>query len=69
MSDGPKDRYAAPACDHFYTDTAEPWVLVVPTTLRYRIDDLDTGENVLTWTTVTPASTATILSFDEGDIY
>ena len=43
-----------------YTDTAEPWTLVVPTTLRYRIDDLDTGCNVLDWTTVTPASTATI---------
>lgn len=43
-----------------YTDTSEPWVLVAPTTLRYRIDDLDTRENIVPWTTVTPASSATI---------
>jgi hypothetical protein len=43
-----------------YTDTAEPWVLVTPTTLRYRIDDIETGEVIADWTTVTPASTSTV---------
>ena len=43
-----------------YTDSSEPWVLVAPTTLRYRVDSPDTGANVVAWTTLTPASSATI---------
>ncbi len=43
-----------------YTDTSEPWVLTTPTTLRYRIDDPDTGEAVLTWTTLTPDDETTL---------
>lgn len=34
--------------------------LVVPTTLRYRIDCLTTGRTVRDWTTLTPASTVAI---------
>ena len=51
---------AVPFAIRVHTDTTEPWVLVVPTTLRYRVDDLTTGASVLPWTTVSPASTATI---------
>jgi hypothetical protein len=51
---------AVPFAVKVYTDTAEPWVLVVPTTLRYRIDDPEYGNEILAWTTVTPASSATI---------
>ena len=43
-----------------WTDTSEPWVLVVPTTLRYRVDNPETGAQILDWTTATPASSATI---------
>ena len=43
-----------------YTDTAEPWVLVTPTTLRYRVDNPEFDTEILAWTTVTPASSATI---------
>ena len=31
-----------------------------PTTIHYRIDNLSTGDNLLDWTTVSPASSATI---------
>lgn len=43
-----------------WTDTSEPWVAVVPTTLRYRVDDPETGCEILGWTTATPASSSTI---------
>lgn len=43
-----------------WTDTTEPWVAATPTTLRYRIDDPEYGTEILGWTAVTPASTATI---------
>lgn len=51
---------AVPFAVKVYTDTTEPWVLVVPTTLRYRLDDPETGAELLAWTTVSPASSATI---------
>ena len=31
-----------------------------PTTIDYRIDNLSTGDNILDWATVTPASSVTI---------
>lgn len=43
-----------------YTDTSEPWVLVAPTTLRYRVDDPEAGCTIVDWTTISPASSATI---------
>jgi hypothetical protein len=43
-----------------YTDTSEPWVLVAPTTLRYRVENPETGAEIVGWTTVSPASSATI---------
>jgi len=42
-------------------DASSPPALVVPATLRYRVDNLRTGYNVTAWTDVTPASTATIV--------
>jgi hypothetical protein len=51
---------AIPFAVKVYTDTSEPWALVTPTTLRYRIDDPETGCNILGWTTIPPASTATV---------
>ena len=51
---------AVPFSVSVYTDTTEPWGLVAPTTLRYRIDDPECGTEIAGWTTVTPASTATI---------
>jgi hypothetical protein len=51
---------AIPFAVKVYTDTSEPWVLVTPTTLRYRIDDPEYGDEIVGWTTVTPASSATI---------
>jgi hypothetical protein len=43
-----------------YTDTSEPWVLVVPTTLRYRVENPETGAEIVGWTTVTPDDETTI---------
>lgn len=51
---------AVPFAVKVYTDTTEPWALVVPTTLRYRIDDPEYGTEIAGWTTVTPASSAAI---------
>lgn len=54
------DGQAVPFIARVFTDTVEPWVLVIPTTLRYRIDDPERRCTILDWTTVTPANTATI---------
>lgn len=43
-----------------YDDSTEPWVLTTPTSLRYRVDDPEFSTVLLDWTTVTPASSATI---------
>ena len=51
---------AVPFAVKVYTDTTEPWVLVIPTTLRYRLDDPEYGTEIAGWTTVTPASSTTI---------
>lgn len=44
-----------------YDDSTEPWVLTAPTTLQYRVDNPITGEVITEWTTVTPASSATVI--------
>lgn len=51
---------AVPFAIKVYTDDSEPWVLVAPTSLRYRVDNPDTGCTILDWTTVSPASSATL---------
>lgn len=51
---------AVPFSVAFWTDTTEPWVASTPTSIRYRIDDPETGNNLTDWTTVSPATTATI---------
>jgi hypothetical protein len=43
-----------------YTDTSEPWVLATPTTLRYRVDDPETGCEILAWTAGSAASSQTV---------
>jgi len=64
-----KARFAEPT-DGRYLEQSEVKVVVsfvndsgvleAPAELSYRIDNPDTGEEVLTWTTVTPAETVTI---------
>lgn len=51
---------ATPFAVSVYDDSTEPWVLSTPTTLRYRVDDPEFDTTLTDWTTVTPASTATI---------
>ena len=43
-----------------YDDSTEPWVLTVPTSLRYRIDDPEYNCTILDWTTLTPDDDSTI---------
>ena len=45
----------------FYDDASDPWTLTAPTTIRYRIDNLSSGANILDWTTVSAASSASIV--------
>jgi hypothetical protein len=54
------DGQAVPFSVSVWTDTTEPWVLVAPTTLRYRVDNLSTGATVLDWTSGTATSNQTI---------
>lgn len=44
----------------FYDDSSDPWTLSAPTTIRYRIDNLDTGNSVLDWISATPATSVSI---------
>ena len=44
----------------FYADSSEPWTLTAPTTIRYRLDNPETGEQIIDWTTVSPASSVSI---------
>jgi hypothetical protein len=44
----------------FYDDASDPWTLSAPTTIRYRVDDLNSGSEMVGWTTVTPATSASI---------
>ncbi len=43
-----------------YDDSTTPWTLQVPTTLRYRVDNPETGAVIVDWTTVTPDDETTI---------
>lgn len=43
----------------FWDDSTDAWVAQVPTTVRYNIYG-ESGEQIRDWTTVTPASSATI---------
>lgn len=44
----------------FYDDSSDTWSASTPTSIRYRLDDPETGREVIGWTSVTPASSATI---------
>ena len=44
----------------FYDDSSDTWVASTPTTVRYRLDEPETGREVIGWTSVTPATSATI---------
>jgi hypothetical protein len=44
----------------FYDDASDPWTLSAPSTVRYRIDDMDTGAGIVDWTTVSPATSVSI---------
>jgi hypothetical protein len=44
----------------FYDDSSEPWTLSAPSTARYRVYDAERGCDVIAWTTITPATTASI---------
>jgi hypothetical protein len=54
------DGAAVPFSVKVYDDSTEPWVLAVPTTLQYRVDNPETGCVIVDWTTISPASSATI---------
>ncbi len=43
-----------------YDDSSEPWAALAPTSLRYRVENPETGAEIVGWTTVSPASSATI---------
>ena len=44
----------------FYDDASDPWTLSAPSTVRYRVDNMDTGSGVVDWTTATPATSVSI---------
>lgn len=44
----------------FWTDTSETWTAQTPTTIHYRIDCLTTGAEILGWTSIAAATSATI---------
>jgi hypothetical protein len=37
-----------------YDDSASPWTLTVPTSIRYRVDNPETGGEVTGWTSINP---------------
>jgi hypothetical protein len=44
----------------FWDDSTDVWTASTPTTARYRIDDPDTGSEILAWTSLTPATSISI---------
>jgi len=44
---------------NFYDDS-DSWTLTAPTSAKYRIDSVDTGEEIVGWTTLTPATSISI---------
>lgn len=44
----------------FWNDSTEVWTASTPTTVKYRLDSLDSGNTITDWTTVTAASSVTI---------
>lgn len=43
-----------------WDDSTETWTAQVPTTLKYRIDCLDSGAQILNWTSITAASSTAL---------
>jgi hypothetical protein len=44
----------------FWDDSADTWAALTPTSLRYRIDDVQRGTEQLAWTNLTAAASNTI---------
>lgn len=44
----------------FYDDSSDPWTLSAPSAIRYKINDLSSGNTVADWTAVAPASSVSI---------
>lgn len=44
----------------FWDDSAETWTASTPTTVRYRIDNLDDANQVLDWTSASASSSVSI---------
>ena len=55
-----QDGSAIPFALKCYTDSSEPWALTVPTSIRYRVENPETRCEIVAWTSVSAASSATI---------
>lgn len=55
------DGQAIPFLVKAWDDTSVPWAPQVPTTLRYRYDDIDAGCNIVPWTSITADDVSTII--------
>lgn len=55
-----KERSSFTVTAKFYADTTDPWVLTAPTTVKYRVDCLETGYPVRDWTTLTAGTSVSI---------
>lgn len=44
----------------FYDDSTDPWTLSAPTTVRYKVVCLSTGNTMVDWTSSTPATSVTL---------
>jgi hypothetical protein len=55
-----QDGQAVPFTVKTWDDSTEPWALLAPTTLRYRVDNPDTGDEILAWTSGSASSSQTL---------
>lgn len=44
----------------FWDDSTEVWTAATPTSIRYRVDSLETTSQIIGWTSATPATSVTI---------
>lgn len=46
----------------FWDDSTDAWSASTPTTIKYRVDSLDSGYPIIDWTSITAASSVTVPS-------
>jgi hypothetical protein len=54
------ERSAVAFTARFYDDSTDTWSTTTPTTVKYRVDDLESGSALIDWTSATPGTSVTI---------